>query len=428
MDLCIIRLFIFVLFVELLIVGCKDMSASAETGAVRLTGGSSPKAGRLEVFYNHQWGSVCDDGVTNNLSRVVCSQLGYHTSHPSVIRYLGYEYDTADMPIWLDSVECRGGERYISECDHDPWGLHDCTHDEDVGINCSTKKRGETTQAGRDQQSQEQFTPYQLREMTNVAYASSSSDDAVRGNVQLGDTRTAVSSNPPDHAQEHYATDLTEIPDLPSYEDAMSNKDRLGQKRLSSTKSVCWADQTTHSGAWWYSTSMNVASSASVATNSCRQSGISIGMYRIGTVSVAGRIDMNRISIGMYRIGTVSVAGRIDMNRISIGVFRIGTVSVAGRIDMNRISIGMYRIGTVSVAGCIDMNRISIGMYRIGTVSVAGRIDMNRISIGMYRIGTVSVAGRIDMNRISIGMYRIGTVSVAGRIDMNRITVLGCIG
>ncbi|XP_052810894.1 scavenger receptor cysteine-rich type 1 protein M130-like [Mya arenaria] len=291
MDLCIIRLFIFVLFVELLIVGCKDMSASAETGAVRLTGGSSPKAGRLEVFYNHQWGSVCDDGVTNNLSRVVCSQLGYHTSHPSVIRYLGYEYDTADMPIWLDSVECRGGERYISECDHDPWGLHDCTHDEDVGINCSTssdpeesdststlgmllgivipiglvtaltiickcrKKRGETTQAGRDQQSQEQFTPYQLREMTNVAYASSSSDDAVRGNVQLGDTRTAVSSNPPEyhsisfnrgipsnslshngrtnngylsessHAQEHYATDLTEIPDLPSYEDAMSNKD-----------------------------------------------------------------------------------------------------------------------------------------------------------------------------------------------------------
>ncbi|XP_052811516.1 scavenger receptor cysteine-rich type 1 protein M130-like isoform X1 [Mya arenaria] len=64
---------------ELYVHCISSMSSSAETGAVRLTGGSSPKAGRLEVFYNHQWGSVCDDGVTNNLSRVVCSQLGYHT-------------------------------------------------------------------------------------------------------------------------------------------------------------------------------------------------------------------------------------------------------------------------------------------------------------------------------------------------------------
>merc|ERR1719470_273727 len=38
--------------------------------------------------------------------------------------------------IWLDSLYCRGKETNISACEHDPWGVHICGHDDDVGIRC----------------------------------------------------------------------------------------------------------------------------------------------------------------------------------------------------------------------------------------------------------------------------------------------------
>lgn len=43
---------------------------------VRLVGGPTEYAGRLEVYYNKAWGTVCDDNVTDNLAVVVCRSLG----------------------------------------------------------------------------------------------------------------------------------------------------------------------------------------------------------------------------------------------------------------------------------------------------------------------------------------------------------------
>ena len=43
---------------------------------VRLVGGRQPLEGRLEVYYNGTWGTVCDDGFGNEDATVACKSLG----------------------------------------------------------------------------------------------------------------------------------------------------------------------------------------------------------------------------------------------------------------------------------------------------------------------------------------------------------------
>jgi len=46
-------------------------------------------------------------------------------------------YSISADRIWLDDIQCRGTERYISDCSHSPWGVHNCAHREDVAVHCS---------------------------------------------------------------------------------------------------------------------------------------------------------------------------------------------------------------------------------------------------------------------------------------------------
>ena len=46
-------------------------------GMIRLQGGKYVNQGRVEVYCNGQWGTICDDGFSSNDARTVCKQLGY---------------------------------------------------------------------------------------------------------------------------------------------------------------------------------------------------------------------------------------------------------------------------------------------------------------------------------------------------------------
>ena len=54
-----------------------DDTATCEEGAVRLTGNSLSNVGRVEICFNNQWGTVCDDDWDTMDATVVCRQLNF---------------------------------------------------------------------------------------------------------------------------------------------------------------------------------------------------------------------------------------------------------------------------------------------------------------------------------------------------------------
>ena len=92
----------------------------------------------MEVNYNGEWGTVCDDGWSSIDAGVVCRQLGFGSSG-TVIRSAGFGQGSG--PIWLDSVTCTGSESTLASCGH--FGLNitrSCNHNEDAGVRCSGEK------------------------------------------------------------------------------------------------------------------------------------------------------------------------------------------------------------------------------------------------------------------------------------------------
>ena len=106
---------------------------------VRLvTSTNSLSSGRVEVFYNGTWGTICDDSWDLQDADVVCRQLGYGGAL-SAPRAATFKQGTG--PIWLDDVGCFGNEKSISQCSHQGWGVENCWHSEDAGVVCRPKGR-----------------------------------------------------------------------------------------------------------------------------------------------------------------------------------------------------------------------------------------------------------------------------------------------
>ena len=130
-----------------------------ELDDLRLVDGGVPREGRLELYHDGQWGTVCDDYWTDVESAVACRQLGYPGAESKTGRFLKAHFGQGSGPIWLDNVLCEGSELRLIDCprwdEGEEIGSHNCTHSEDVGIRCletgsasSAAPRSQETPAG----------------------------------------------------------------------------------------------------------------------------------------------------------------------------------------------------------------------------------------------------------------------------------------
>ena len=107
-------------------------------GSIRLKDGTL-STGRVEVFYDGQWGTICDDAWDMNDANVVCRQLGFQQLAAQALS--GAYHGQGSGPIWIDDVACSGSESHIYDCRHRGWGNNDCTHSRDASVQCSSVVR-----------------------------------------------------------------------------------------------------------------------------------------------------------------------------------------------------------------------------------------------------------------------------------------------
>ena len=102
---------------------------------MRLKGPSKSK-GRVEVYFNNAWRSVCSDLWDIRDARVVCRALGYHDA---VRATSSGEFLAATGGILLTDVQCSGNESGIFECDHKGVGNSYCYQYQAAGVECEGK-------------------------------------------------------------------------------------------------------------------------------------------------------------------------------------------------------------------------------------------------------------------------------------------------
>ena len=114
---------------------------------VKLVDGAVAHEGRIEMRYNGEWRSVCDDYWSDNNADVACRMAGHKWgSVDNSGRFLGSVFNKKadgtpkdNGKFWLDDVRCLGDEESLLDCprrNKRDIGTHNCRAGEAAGVRC----------------------------------------------------------------------------------------------------------------------------------------------------------------------------------------------------------------------------------------------------------------------------------------------------
>ena len=85
------------------------------------------------MYYNGQWGTVCDNEWNFNDAKVIGSQLGYG---PPIAFRDGAYYGQGSGQIWLHYLSCTGNKLTIEGCLHSICGIQSYYHMKNSCLQC----------------------------------------------------------------------------------------------------------------------------------------------------------------------------------------------------------------------------------------------------------------------------------------------------
>ncbi len=122
---------------------CLSLSC-VDSVSVRLVNGSNPCAGRVEVYKDRRWGTVCHYDWDIADAALVCRELDCGTAVKATYFYICEDpcphFGQGSGPISMGYVECSGSETALKDCrSNSQYTQWYCNHNYDAGVVCSGK-------------------------------------------------------------------------------------------------------------------------------------------------------------------------------------------------------------------------------------------------------------------------------------------------